>query len=389
MREMPVSSPAIDVSALRMCACTALTRGDAGSAVAELSQAAKLAPENAAVLVELGRAYRMAQRYDAARYVLERAVEQGGCNPEARLVLAQVLELDERGELALLQYQRSLIELARAQASRDQAAFADAAIATEVRALIPHAQTYAARGRRDWFARALAPLHAGNAAHAFARVDAALAMYLGERPLRVDDARQRADFLYMPGIATSCFLESAQLDFLDEAVATLALLREECEACLAVTPAAPGARRMAAFSRGNVHGEARRHAPRLLAALGALPLARVPNHGPDCDILVLDAHGVLPQQYGRSNSRGRVIVNLAGCAPLQIRCGGETRELPAASGLALDPSFGVEVRNTGAAPARALSFEVWHPDLSALERLAMSTLIVAAVDFDTRLMELP
>jgi aspartate beta-hydroxylase len=380
---MASTSPTDNVTDLRAQARAALARADAGSAIALLSRAAKLEPDNNDALTELGLAYRQAQRYDAARYVLERAVLQGaGRNPSARLILAQVLELDERPELALLHYCRSLMEAQRIPAWRESAS-------AELRALSEHAQRLTVDGRNAWFARVLDPLRAKAPSHAFARIDGALAIYLHAAPLRLADPQQVAGFMYVPDLPASRFPAMERFDFLVRAGAAIAPLRDEVDACLAAGPASQGTRTLAVMSRGNTHGEARRCAPRLLAALAALPLARVRNHGPDCEILALDAGAALPPMQGRTNSRCRILVNLADSALLRVQVGNEACELAPAQGLALDPSFRYQIGNSGAAPARALIFDVWHPDLSVLEQQALSALFVAAVDFDTRLMELP
>ncbi|HZP67260.1 MAG TPA: aspartyl/asparaginyl beta-hydroxylase domain-containing protein [Rudaea sp.] len=366
-----------DVEALRFIAAQAAGRGEDGEAVALLSRAAKAAPEDAGVLAELGIVYRSAERYDAARYVLERAVALDAArNPSMRLVLADVLERDARPELALLHYFRALVDARRLRrwTGEDGAGY-------EIERLAAHAERYAAAGRRAWFERALA----AEGMTCSERVRAALAMYLGERPVALADPRQRSVFLPVPGLAATPFLDRGQFPWLAAASATLATLGAEAAACLAAVPR-QAALRLAIQLHGIAQYEARRHAPRLVAALASLPLPHIANHAPEAELLALDTGASLPAQYGRANWRPRAIVALAGSASFDVVAGGEQRTLVAGESVVADASFGIAYRASGA--ARALTFEVWHPDLAAHERQALSVLALAAVDFDTRLSEL-
>src|SRR5690348_10846868 len=97
--------------ALRFLANAALARGAAGEAVELLNRAAAADRNDIGVLMELGVAYRAADRRDESRYVLERALQaSGGRNTTDRLLLANVLELDQRPELALAHYFRAILE---------------------------------------------------------------------------------------------------------------------------------------------------------------------------------------------------------------------------------------------------------------------------------------
>ncbi len=374
-----------NLEALRSLARIAGTRGDFGGAVALLSRAAKAAPQDVGVLAELGIAYRAAERYDAARYVLERALLlDAGRNPFLRLLLAQVLERDARPELALLHYFRALVEARRAQR------WAQPGVPTfAAERLIAHAEHYAATGRRAWFERALAPLRE-QAPHArWDRVEAALAAHLGERTPTPVDPRQHAGMLFMPGLSTAPFPDPTHLPWLPAAAVALAGVREEIAACLEAALPAGGSGRVPICLRGIEQYEARRHARRLLARLAELPLARVSNHAPDVEIVALAGQVRLPAQYGRSNARCWAVFALGENTAVEVTVGGETRPLVAGETRIVDPSFGVAWHNAGASRATLLTAEVWHPGLAEHERQALSVLFAAAVDFDTRLQELP
>ncbi|HTA65038.1 MAG TPA: aspartyl/asparaginyl beta-hydroxylase domain-containing protein [Xanthomonadaceae bacterium] len=370
--------------ALRLLARIKNARGDRDEAVILFSRAARAAPQNVGVLAELGVTYQAAERFDAARYTLERAAGMSaGRNPSIRLLLAHALELDARPELALLHYFRAMLEARQARRWTDPG---DAA--PDADRLIPHARHFMAEQRRAWFERALDPLRRLTPTANLDRIDAALAMHLGERDLVPGDPRQQAGIFHVPGILAACFPD-VRFDWLAQATASLTGLGDEIEACLAAAPpgADAGVVRRAVHRRGNVQYEARRHAPRLLSLLDDLPLARIPNNAPDVDIVALPAGTRMAGDRGRMNSRCLAIIHLDG-GEIEMIVGGESRMLAARAHLVLDPSFGVEYRNASATRARLLVLDVWHPDLSDVEQQALSALIVAALDFDTRMQEL-
>jgi tetratricopeptide (TPR) repeat protein len=344
-----------------------LREGRLADAVSVLSQALKTDPSNVDLLLRLGTAYRTADRLDAARYVLERAVRlAAGRRAFARLTLASVLELDQRPDLALMQY---LLGLHEARA----AARSGGGSEPELASLVEHAAHYVAAGRRAWFERALQNQEHG-AVRRSRRIEQTLAMYLDGR----------APALHVPDIDTGCFLDPSRFAWLDGAAAMLGPCGGEMDACIE----AAGAAQVIVYQRGVLQYEARRHAPRLLRALAELPLAQVPHDAPDVEIVALRTNGRVPLHYGRANSRCRVVINCADSGALQVTVGGEKRGLEAGQSLVLDPGFGVEYANTGPNPGRALIAEVWHPELSEEERLSLCAMIAAAIDFDLRLQEL-
>jgi aspartate beta-hydroxylase len=373
--------------ALQFLGDLAQARGDYAGAVNLLSRAAKAEPGNADILVRLGAAYRAVESFDAARYVLERAVRLApGRKAYARLSLANLLELDQRYDLALLHYSLGLRE-----ARESQHWGADSRNAAALRSLVEHARQFVANGRRTWFEEALRPLRLGTAEQRWDRIDRALALYWEGRAPLLADPRQRPGTMYVPDINTAHFLQDARYAWLDGAAALVASCHNELEACVAAsadaTRAATGSR-ISVLRAGVLQYEARQHAPQLQRVLAELPLSRVPHQAPDVEIITLTGNSRLAQHYGRSNSRCHVLFNLADGSALEVIVGGEKRVLTAGQTLMFDCSFGVEYANPGERVARALSVEAWHPDLSECERCAVSALIAAAVDFETRLQDL-
>lgn len=394
------------VEALRFLANAALSRGAPGDAVAILSRAAQANRNDIWVLLELGVAYRSAQRMDEARSVFESALESSqGRNTTARLLLANVCELDGRPEMALLQYFRAILD---AQANGQW--LNDSTTEPGLRQLVKHAIRYVDAGRHDLFGRALEPIRRGINTARLGRVDTALAIYLHESVETSTDPRQRSTFLYIPDPGATCFPDTSGFDWLAEWSARASSLDEEALACIesvmeeptdpapfslsAMTGApgtdtAPGGeRRILFYQRGIVQDTIRAQAPQMSKLLEAAPLAHILNYAPNVEILSLRPGFSTPARRGRTNAFCIIVVGFEGSAPLQITVGDESRRLQAGEVLAFDPSFEFEYAAIGEAPSRALAFEVWNPGISPLERDALSALTAAAVDFDSRLQEL-
>jgi aspartate beta-hydroxylase len=384
--------------ALRFLANAALARGAAGEAVDLLNRAAAVDRNDVGVLMELGVAYRAADRRDESRYVLERAVQVGGGHTTARLLLANVLELDQRPELALAHYFRAILEAQRAGQW-----LSDETTEPGLRQLVKHAMVYVAEGRRALFDSVLQPVRERGAA--ITRVERALADYLRETHEPRTDARQRPTFLYVPALGGAPFLDVSQCAWLDEFRQRVAASGDEIAACLAAPAgspagasafslgsllaaqapeAAPAERHVQIYQRGLLHDTPRQHAPQLLAALGDVPLVHIPRHGPDAEIIELAGNVRSSLRHGRTNSRCGVAVALPGSAPMRVLVGGEARALEAGQAVLFDPSFGVEYANDGATSAHVLAFEIWHPDLDADEREALTALTEAVIEFDGR-----
>lgn len=391
------------IEALRFLANAALARGAAGEAIDLLNRAAAVDRNDVGVLMELGVAYRVADRRDESRYVLERALEaSGGGNTSARLLLANVLELDQRPELALAHYFRAILDAQQAGQW-----LSDETTEPGLRQLVRHAMRHVAEGRRALFRAALQPMRERGAA--LDRVERALAIYLRENNEPRGDARQRPSFLYVPGLGSAPFLDASRCEWLPGFLSRIATIDDEIAACLgapistatgaspfslgtllaAQTPdVAPAERRIPIHQRGLLHDAPRQHAPQLIAALSEAPLVHISRHGPDAEIIELAANARSSLRHGRTNSRCGVAVALPGSAPVRVLVGGEARALETGNAALFDPSFGVEYVNDGAQPGRVLAFEIWHPELSADERDALAALTAAVVEFDTRVQEL-
>lgn len=393
------------VEALRFLANAALSRGDLGQAVALLSRAAQADRANIGVLLELGVAYRSAERMDEARYVFERAMESSqGRNITARLLLAHTLEFDNRSNMALLHYFRAILD---AQANGQW--LDDSTTEPGLRSLVRHAMQYVAAGRHERFAGVLEPFRHGINAARIGRIDAALAIYLREHTATASDPRQRPTFLHLPDPGAPCFLDSTCFDWLADWSARASRLDGEARACIdrieeparlspfslesmASTgddpPRTAETRLAPLYQRGIFQDGLRSRAPELSGMLDAAPMVHITNYAPNASILALPPGADIPPRYGRTNAFCMIATAFSGSAPLEITVGGESRRLQAGESLAFDPGFEFGFTATGHAQALALVFEVWNPGISRLERDALAALTGAVLDFDSQLQNL-
>lgn len=390
------------LEALRFLANAALSRGDPGTAVGLLSRVAQADHGDIGVLLELGVAYRNADRMDEARSVFERALEQTqGRDTTARLLMANVLELDKRPDTALLHYFRAILDAQAKRQWRDESS-------TEpgLRPLVLHAMQYVDAGRRELFQGVLEPFRGGINAARLGRVDTALANYLHDKHDAPADPRQRPTFLYLPDVGAKRFMDTTSFGWLGDWSSRATCLDDEALACLgtaqapapavfsfgalaATTSAAAGATprelAMPLYQRGASNDAIRDQAPRLFGIIDQAPLVRIPRYGPDVSILALQPGTHAAVRYGRSNAFCTVVAAFSGSAPMQVTVGGETRPLAAGQAVVFDSSFDFEFATHGDVQALALVLEVWNPEISQLEQQALGALATAAVNFDERL----
>ena len=386
-----------NVEALNVLALAALRNGALPRSIELLERAKSVAPEDPTTRHHLGRVY------DAAGDLPKAAQEHGAAvrlEPAffvARLYLATCLEQLGTREQALVQYKRALDDAQRQGRWLDPATTPPSLRATVTRAVMS-----VRNGRRQLFDTLFAPLRARYGPDSMQRVERCVRIYLNEEPPVYPDPRQRPSFLLFPGLPTSPYIDLERLDWVGALEAQMPAIRAELERLL---PSPAGRERVlvtdaqeAESLRGGLdvppswngyyfyrHGERRddncASCPATSAALDALPLSRVREHGPEVLFSLFTAGTHLLPHRGVTNTR------LVGHLPLMVpeNCalsvGGEIHQWRPGRVVVFDDTYEHEAWNRSRQTRVVLIFDTWNPYLSGAERAAVTDLVTAIGDF--------
>ncbi len=318
----------------------------------------------------------------------------------ARLFLADVA--DAAGDTAAALSARVQALLA---AEREGALAPHAQLAPPLQAAVQRAIAMAQRARAEAFDLALAPLARAHGDDALARIRGAIEALVGRRPRARPHPLQHPTLLCIPGLAPQPWFEREAFPFLAEIEAQTEAIRDEVVALLddgdAIdayvdvpdrAPAAPMWRELNRSPRwrsyhfyrhGLAIAEHLARCPRTAAALARLPLMRISDHAPEAMFSLLAPNTAIPPHTGVIN--GRLTVHLPLIVPADcgaLKAGDEARGWDEGRCLIFDDSFVHEAWNHSDCLRVVLIFDIWHPDLSAAERGALSTTIATLGEFN-------
>ncbi len=119
------------------------------------------------------------------------------------------------------------------------------------------------------------------------------------------------------------------------------------------------------------------HCPLTLALLEAAPQPAIPGAGPNAMFSLLAPQTAIPPHTGISNAR--LVCHLPLIIPdgCWFRVGGETRTWRRGEAFIFDDTIEHEAMNSSDELRVVFIFDVWHPDLTAAERGAVTALIGA------------
>jgi aspartyl/asparaginyl beta-hydroxylase (cupin superfamily) len=120
-----------------------------------------------------------------------------------------------------------------------------------------------------------------------------------------------------------------------------------------------------------------RHCPETMALMEAVPQPRVAGAGPNAMFSLLAPHTRIPPHVGVNNAR--LVCHLPLIVPegCWFRVGAETRFWKAGEAFVFDDTIEHEALNPSDQLRVVFIFDVWHPDLSEVERDAVRALIEA------------
>lgn len=388
-----------DPEALQFLASCHQQRGELAQALGLLERVSSQDP--AAEQVELQRgSVRLAMGdFPAAAGSLQRGLQHIPDAFVARLQLGIALEQMGRTHEALLAYYRALRTAQDKGRWRDEASTAPA-----LRDVVTYATRYVRNERRRLFSEVIAPLRQRYGASELARVEQTLAIYLGDREADYPDPRQRPTFLYFAGIPSQPFYPRHRLPWLDvveEASVTIrgeleSVLSEglELDAFLGPHGAAESAGMLRAsgghhpawdafffYRHGVRHDEHCARCPATAAVLDTVPLVRIRDHAPETLFSVLKPGTHILPHRGVTNTR--LVTHLPLIVPpdCALRVGGEAHIWDQGQCVTFDDTFEHEAWNRSDETRVVLILDSWNPDLSEVEREAVTDLVAAIGDF--------
>jgi aspartate beta-hydroxylase len=122
------------------------------------------------------------------------------------------------------------------------------------------------------------------------------------------------------------------------------------------------------WNQGRREEEHLARCPRTAAMLAQVPKVDIPGRGPTAFFSILDARTKIPPHSGVTNTRLTAHLPLIVPPGCRFRVGGETRPWREGTAWVFDDTIEHEAWNDSDAPRAILIFDVWNPELTALER---------------------
>jgi aspartate beta-hydroxylase len=395
-----------DVEALQFVASQRLARGESLQAIAMLLTAERIRPGDANILHQLGVAQMAAGEWRGAADSLRRCIDLAPDMFVARLRFGIAQERLGDTQQALLGY-FGAVNSAQAQGRW----LSDDTTAPGLRDMVKYAMRYIDVGRRQLFDRVIAPLRDRYGRSELSRVERCLAIYLGEQPARLPDARQKPKFLYFPGVPSQPYYPTSRFPWQSRLEEATDIIREELQAVLAQdeslepfmkfssADAADGYLRSSSqqaaawdafffYRHGTRYDDNCKRCPRTSQLLDELPLVRIREHAPETLFSVLSPGTHILPHRGVTNTR--LVTHLPLIVPpdCAINVGGELHEWQEGRCVSFDDTFEHEAWNRSDRTRVVMILDSWNPDLSEVERLAVTDLVEAIGDFN-RASEVP
>jgi len=385
-----------NVEALNATALFAIRDGNASRALALLERAARIAPHDAATLHHMGLACEAVGDLVASVKAHAAAVELAPNLNIARLHLAKVLERQGNIESAAIQYQRALHD-AQANGRWLNAASTPPA----VRDLVEHAVSTVRNYSRDAFRRLWRPLVDKFGPDSLNRVEKCLRIYMNEEQPTYLDSRQQPTFLFFPDLRSAPYIDADSLPWVPELEGRTSAIRREL---LQVLGSSQGSERV--FTSEELEGENLRgldtppswngyyfyrhgerrvencaRCPETAIALERLPLCQIRDHGPEVLFSVFSAGTHLLPHRGITNTR--LVAHLPLIVPRDctLSVGGERHDWREGKVVVFDDTYLHEAWNRSDKVRVVMIFDIWNPQLSEVERLAVAELVAAIGDF--------
>jgi aspartate beta-hydroxylase len=376
-----------------------LARNQTTSAIEWFERARANDAANPQILLALGNAYLIAQKFEQALDVFARCVALAPKAFVARLQYAQALEALGRDRAALAQYYSAIT-----QAQRDGRWLSDASTAPPLRDTVKRAMRLVYEGRKRLFEALLAPLVERHGEAAMARASKCLKIYLGQLPPDYPDPRQIPTFMYFPDLPPTTYFARSLFPWYEALEAATDSIRAEMQSVLEQPDAlkpflgehSPEATKAYLGGIENPvwnayffyrHGEryAEHHArcPRTSAALDAVTsLVHIREHAPEVCYSVLTPGTHILKHRGVTNTR--LVTHLPLIIPdhCAINVGGEEKVWRIGEAFSFDDTFEHEAWNRSDRTRVVMLMDVWNPYLTPAECDAVTRLVEGIGDFN-------
>jgi aspartyl/asparaginyl beta-hydroxylase (cupin superfamily) len=124
-----------------------------------------------------------------------------------------------------------------------------------------------------------------------------------------------------------------------------------------------------------------RRCPTIMRLLELPSIPRIARRSPMGLISILRPGTHIPPHHGMLNTRLICHVPLVVPPGCRLRVGGETRDVVEGQALVFDDSFEHEAWNDGDAVRAVLLFEIWRPELSDEEKVALTAMFEAVTGY--------
>mgnify|MGYP001809716477 FL=1 len=384
------------VEARNALAVAALRAGDLVAARDQLDAALAVAPDDALTLNHLAQLQQAQGDVPAALQTYAALLQRQPTLYTVRLAHARLLEAT--GDVALAA--REAFRAIR-QAQRAGRWLSAESTAPGLREPVTRAMALVDRHRQELCERIFSPLVQRFGPEAMARVAGFVALQLGQGRYTPADARQHPTAMPFPGLSQSPYIEKHRLDGLAALEAQTPEILAELQAVLGQDAGRESvfddpalAREFLRSPRGPAswdgyyfyrHGQRNDtnalRCPRTLAAVDRLALARVPGHGPEVLFSALGPGTHLQPHHGVTNTR--LVCHLPLIVPpdCALRVAGEEHAWRVGEVVVFDDTYSHEAWNRSDELRVVMIFDMWHPELSEAERVAVCELQAALGDF--------
>lgn len=388
------------ITALDFLAMRAFAKGDAGLSVELLERSVRAVPERPLSFQNLALAYKARGEYAAALAALERALELQPVFPMALIHKGSLLELLGQHRDAI----RTYLQAWKQKPNFQQLRFSGQ-VPVHIRELLSHSADTISQARIELLDRALAELRAQNDHDALQRIEQFAALYLGTARPKYKHAMQRPAFLFFPELEAKAFFERTEFNWVAELEAATAGIREELLVLLQQQPQelqpyvqvnaqdpaqwkelnnSPQWSSFHFYKAGERLDSHCVQCPVTAGVIEKLPLVHTPSHTPEVFFSVLKPGTHIPPHHGLGNYKIAVHLPLVVPGDCAIRVGNETRTWSEGQCLIFDDSFQHEAWNKSSELRAVLILEIWNPQLSSVERQAVTAVLGVIQDFGAK-----